>query len=88
MVSHMLIRTISIPRWQNTIIQKMKEEDLIVSISEYLRKSLDNQLSKDYFLIKNVVEDGEIIKMIEVCEPEVLETPCTISINGRVWQKQ
>ena len=88
MVSRMLIRTISIPRWQNTIIQKMKEEDLIVSISEYLRKALDNQLSKDYFLIKNVVEDGEIIKMIEVCEPEVLETPCTISINGRVWQKQ
>ena len=88
MVSRMLIISISIPRWQHTIIQKMKTEDLIVSISEYIRKALDNQLSKDYLLIKNVVEDGEIIKMIEVCEPEVLETPCTISINGRVWQKQ
>ena len=88
MVSRMLIISISIPRWQHTIIQKMKTEDLIVSISEYIRKAVDNQLSKDYQLIKNVVEDGEIIKMIEVCEPEVLETPCTININGRVWQKQ
>ena len=81
------IRTIALPTHIDTILRTMKDKYVIVSVSEFIRKAVENQLKDDLSLIKNTVEDGKIITMIQEVVPEVLEAPTTITINGRVWHK-
>ena len=82
------IRTIALPTHIDMLLRAMKDKYVIVSVSEFIRKAVENQLKDDLPLIKDTVEDGKILAMIQEVVPEVLETPTMITINGRVWQKQ
>ena len=88
MTLRMKVRSVAVP-WQiHIILEKMKCEGLISSVSEYFRKALEQQLIHDIILIREVIQDNNLIELIQEVVPEVLETPTTITINGRVWQKQ
>ncbi len=81
------IITISIPIPFLRIIQKMRQERLTPSVSEYIRKCIWKGLKDDLNLVTTILDNKEeFIKVVE--EFNVTEYKDYFVICEKVWQKQ
>lgn len=78
------ILTVNLPFAHIDLIEEMKQANLIVSRSEFVRAAVQEKLSRELELIKVTLD-----KYVEIPEfEEVYENPKQIIIDGKVWNKK
>lgn len=78
------ILTVNLPFAHIDLIQEMKDADLIVSRSEFVRQAVQEKLSRDLELMKVTLDEYVEVTPFE----EVYETSNEITIDGKVWNKK